>query len=383
MAMVMVMVMLTVAAGARRRLKLARQRSECFWPGAWPITSVDAGATVRLKIEGTRRLAAEGRVGPRFWGQADSGRGQSGGLKREERSALPRGVRSGRAMASQSQIAKSAAFPIRLADADLVLFYSLAFLIVDGAQSVLAGFFVIPSDGVQNVFASLNGINAGQLLAFIAICSVLKSEPDSVVLSRSDFIVLALCATLLLPPVQNFQFVGATIAGLYLWLYRPYNAQLASVGQLWLAISFNQVWGRLFFKIVFAPLVQAEAFVIAELGGLLGLGLNRDGITLASSSGWSIFIAEPCSSFHNISLSILVWLSLIKLNGATVGRRTLIALGTGALAIICLNAFRILLMATSEEAYHYWHEGGGTVIYSCLTLAAIAFPTILSLRFRE
>lgn len=77
---------------------------------------------------------------------------------------------------------------------------------------------------------------------------------------------------------------------------------------------------------------------------------------------------------------MLVWLSLIKLAGSKVSGSNLMALGIGILAIVCLNVLRILLMTPSEEAYHFWHEGGGATLFSCFTFGAIAGPTSLSLR---
>jgi len=186
---------------------------------------------------------------------------------------------------------------------------------------------------------------------------------------------------LFLPPVsQHFAFLGATIAGLYFWLRRPHNAQLAQVGQLWLAISVYESLGRLFFKLVSAPIIQAEVSIIAKVGPLLGFAVSLDGIRLTSPNGWFIYILESCSSFHNVSLAILVWLSLVKLGRAEIRGRQLIALGAAILAIICLNVLRILLMTPSQEFFFFWHDGNGTIIFSCLTFLAVAVPTGASLR---
>ena len=111
-------------------------------------------------------------------------------------------------------------------------------------------------------------------------------------------------------PKQSLPFVGATIAGVYFWRRRPYNAQLASAGQLWLAISVYRLWGRLFFQVVCAPIIEAEVFVIAKAGQLLGFGLSLDGICIISPNGWFVYVMEGCSSFHNASLAVLVWSSL-------------------------------------------------------------------------
>jgi hypothetical protein len=275
-----------------------------------------------------------------------------------------------------------AALALKLTDADVLLFYTFSLLAVGYIQRFLDAYLHGAQRSAFEVAVTYE-VNAGELLAFVAIYSILKSKIDTVRLSRVDFAVISACAMFFLPPNPSLPFVGATIAGLYFWRRHPCNAQLGSAGQLWLAISFYRFWGRHFFQIVSAPIIQAEAFVIAKAGQLFGFGLSLDGIRLYSPNGSFVFILEGCSSFHNASLAVLIWLSLIKLAGAKVSGSELMALGVGILAIVCLNVLRILLMTPSGEAYLFWHEGSGATIFSCLTLGAIAGPTIISLRLRS
>ena len=267
-----------------------------------------------------------------------------------------------------------AASRLKLADTDVLLFYTFALFAIGSVQRFLDG----------DTIASLFEFNAGELLAFFAIYSVLKSKIDTVVLSRADFAIISACALFFLLPVsQHFAFMGATIAGLYFWLRRPRNAQLVHVAQLWLAISLYESLGRLFFKFVSAPIILGEVYIIAKIGPLLGFAVSTDGIRLTSPNGWYIYILESCSSFHNVSLAVLVWLSLVKLARAEVRVAQLFALGAAILAIICLNVLRILLMTPSQESFYFWHGESGTNIFSCLTFLAVAVPTVISLRLRD
>jgi exosortase/archaeosortase family protein len=279
-----------------------------------------------------------------------------------------------RILSRDSSDGRLAVSRLKLADTDVLLLYTLALFAIGGVQRFLDG----------EPLSSLFEVNAGELLALVAIYSVLKSKIDAVVLSRVDFAVISGCAMLLMLPVsQHFAFLGAAIAGLYFWLRRPPNAQLAHMGQLWIAVAGYESLGRLFFKLVSAPIIQAEVFIIAKLGPLLGFAIGMDGIRLTSSDGWFIYIMERCSSFHNISLAVLIWLSLVKLGRAEIRTAQLIALGAAILTIICLNMLRILLMTPSPEAHHFWHQGNGTIIFSCLTFLAVAVPTAISLRLRD
>ena len=134
------------------------------------------------------------------------------------------------------------------------------------------------------------------------------------------------------------------------------------------------------FRIFSAPILRLETLAIARLGQDLGLELTVRGAELAGSNGWSVYVLAPCSSFHNLSLAALVWLSLLKLGRETIRRPAWAALIAGAALIILLNASRILLMTPSEAQYQYWHDGMGRSLFVCLTFAAIALPTLLAMR---
>jgi hypothetical protein len=274
-----------------------------------------------------------------------------------------------------SQIELSQAW-FKLCDADVLFVFTLALFSVVGAERVVSANLI----SLQSAISALLEINAGELLAIIAIYSVLKSNRTTIVLTKVDLTTVSACAIFFLLPERHLPFLGSTLAGVYLWRRYRRDDPLASVGQLWVAISAHEVWGPLFFKIVSAPIIKMEVVVIAMVGQLLGFGLSVDGVILRSPTGWGVFMMEACSSFHNVSLAVLVWLSLLKLSAAAISRPNLVALGVGVCAIICLNVLRILFMTRSAEAYHYWHEGSGALIFSCLALAAVALPTMISVR---
>lgn len=262
---------------------------------------------------------------------------------------------------------------LRLGDADVLLAYSFALFVIAGVQRFLD----------DNSFDALREFNAGEILALCAIYSVLTAKTGVIALSRADFAVISACALLMLPPVsQHFAFLGAGLAGLYFVLHYPRHTALAQVGQLWLAISCYESFGQLFFKLVSAPLMQAELSVIALIGPPLGFPVSKDGIRIVSPDGWFIFMLERCSAFHNISLAILMWLSFLKLAGAEARRPQLVALGVAVLSIFLLNGWRMLLMTPSPAAYDFWHGGAGALLFSCGAFFAVALPTALSLRRR-
>ena len=229
----------------------------------------------------------------------------------------------------------------------------------------------------------LFNLNGGEALALAATVSVALSARATLRFSGLDLAVLGLASFTFVPSFPGTApFVGATLAGGWLWAARRDDANVVSLAQLWLTLSAHGLWGRLLFKVVSVPVLRLETIVVAGMGNWLGFGLVRSGAQLRGPSGWSVYILDQCSSFHNLSLAMLVWVALLKLSGRMAGRREWTALAIGALLIVLLNVARILLMSRSEADYQYWHAGGGESLFACLTLAAIALPTLRAL-FRD
>ena len=268
---------------------------------------------------------------------------------------------------------------IAFADADLILAYCLAVFVA----AVIGKWVGLPAAhgvGFGNAF-DIADINAGEALALGAMVSIALGARQILRLTSSDILVIMAGALFFLPSAPpSSPFIGATAAGLYFWWARRDSTALSSLGQLWIAISAHAAWGPFVFRILSAPILRLETSVIAALGHVAGLGLVVRDAQVAAPSGWSVYILGPCSSFHNLSLAMLVWLSLLKLGRDRIAAPAWGALFAGAGLIILLNMLRILLMTLSEADYYYWHDGSGRSIFICLTLAAIAWPTVLSRR---
>jgi exosortase/archaeosortase family protein len=266
-----------------------------------------------------------------------------------------------------------------LADADLIFAYSLSIIVA----AVVGKWIGFPDAHatVAGIALNIADINAGEALAACAMASIAFGARRTLALTATDILVIIAAALFFLPPApSNSPFIGATLAGLYFWRGRRDIPALASLGQLWIAISAHAAWGPFVFRIISEPILRLETLTIAALGRAAGLGLVVRDAELAAPSGWSVYILGPCSSFHNLSLAVLVWLSLLKLGRDPIKSSAWAALFLGAVLIIILNILRILLMMGSEADYYYWHDGPGRSLFICLTLAAIALPTVLSRR---
>jgi len=92
-----------------------------------------------------------------------------------------------------------------------------------------------------------------------------------------------------------------------------------------LALTGTLIWGRLFLEVI-APttLLRLDARFVSLLSGM-----PSEGNVVNFSGGGPIPIAPGCSSLHNMSLAVLMWITAVKLLDLTMTRRVL---ATGLLA---------------------------------------------------
>ncbi|MBE7182229.1 MAG: hypothetical protein INR71_13675 [Terriglobus roseus] len=220
--------------------------------------------------------------------------------------------------------------------------------------------------------------NVGEAFGLAASLSlVLADRHWRVSLTGSDVAVLVLSALAWFVPEQHGVYLATTLAGLWLLLRGRSDQRLADIGQIWLALSVYELWGKLVFKLAYQTIEVVEVSLIYTVGRLFYGGLGVDGASLSIRGDWSIVVLEGCSSFHNLSLTALIWLSILKIAEQRVSVAAFRALGVSACLVIAINVTRILLMLPSREAYIFWHDGAGSSLVALSSVLAAILPVLL------
>jgi len=92
-------------------------------------------------------------------------------------------------------------------------------------------------------------------------------------------------------------------------------------------------------------------------------------------SGFGIVIIGSCSSFHNLSLALLCWVTLSRLWHLSWRVRDFVIGGIVGATMILFNVARLCLMGWDVDLYHYWHDGIGAEIFAIgasLTILSIS-----------
>ncbi|RBP13740.1 exosortase/archaeosortase family protein [Roseiarcus fermentans] len=252
----------------------------------------------------------------------------------------------------------------RVGDREIVLAFVVGVAVAISWRSVVAW-----SHGDFSAVAlrDHSGVGAGELLALGVLAYLGLGIGRDDLLTRSDLAVMAACSLAFAFPMRMAAAVPLIVAGLKLLFHK--NARISSIGQVLLALVGYEWLGPLLFHLVSPTLLEIETTVVQAALAPLNGGFARDGLAISAPTWSGVVVEEGCSAFHNISLSTLIWISLLKLQTLTMRSvYVLIALAMAA-ATILLNTLRIVLMAQSPELYDYWHNGAGVPIVTFVMLA--------------
>lgn len=225
--------------------------------------------------------------------------------------------------------------------------------------------------------------NIGEMFGVAAIVSlILAGAQTLVIFTRADLVVLVCSALAWFVPEQHGVYIALTLAGGWFAISRRSDKLMSSIAQIWIALSVHELWGKLIFKVAYQSVAAVEVGLLYRIGRLFYGGLDMDGATLSIRSDWSIVVLEGCSSFHNLSLTVLIWLSILKIAERPASPAALRALVVSASLIIAINIARILVMLPSREAYLFWHDGTGSTFVALTSVLAAILPILYCLESR-
>ena len=243
-------------------------------------------------------------------------------------------------------------------------------------NQLLASVGQAASASTGQLLSDLAAASVFQIMAWFAIFRLLSlSDRTEAAEMRDVLIALALCLPLFLPTTRTIK-VLALGAAVFVYLRGRRDPKLRAVGVVLAALTIQEYWGHIVFDMFALPLLRAETAVVGTLMHALRAGtVWRDNI-IAGPSGFGIVVYSGCSSFHNLSLAMLCWLTVSRVrNQDWRPRDFLTGLAIGAAMIAC-NVVRLCLMAWSPGFYEYWHNGFGAEIFA---VGASVMVLVLSL----
>jgi hypothetical protein len=244
------------------------------------------------------------------------------------------------------------------------------------ATACLAGYALIAGNfdligGVEGEPETVGAKSVFQFVAWYASIQLLfESETEARAVPADLAVALVACFAPVLIWTPFVTGTALTAVGLYLWATSSGDSKLKAAAVILVALSVNIYWAPKIFEIVSLPLLRADAAFVAAL-----LSLSVPDVawsdTIITSAGHSIGLYGPCSSFHNISLGLLCWITVTKLIRSEWMASDLMFALAITLAVLVLNTARLALMAHGQATFDFWHDGMGGVVFAWFTTATV------------
>jgi hypothetical protein len=240
----------------------------------------------------------------------------------------------------------------------------------------------LPSLSMAKVFTNLAEVGIFQYMAWYAIFRLLSMSDPTPSGEWRDFLVAAIFCLLLFLPTSRFIWIAATGIASYLWVFVSGDRNMRAAGIVLAALAVQQFWGHIFFSLVAFPLLRAETAMIGTMLEVTRPGTVWQDNVITGPSGYGIIIYTGCSSFHNLSLAFLCWVTLTRLRMiAWRGRDFRNGILVGVVMLL-LNLARIYMMGLNYDLYYFWHEGMGADIFAIGASLIIISLTLYLTRLR-
>jgi hypothetical protein len=232
----------------------------------------------------------------------------------------------------------------------------------------------------EQLLAGLGAVGVFQLMAWFAIFRLLASSGPAPVAQLGDFLIaLALCCSVFVPSPHSIWLTALGIA-IYYALVNGGDLKLRAAAIVLAALSVQEFWGRVVFKLFALPLLRAETAVVGTMLEAIRPGtVWRDNL-ITGPSGHGIIVYDFCSSFHNLLVAALCWLTISSLRDHGWQARDFMTGGVVGVTMALCNVMRLCLLAWDANLYQYWHNEAGKTIFDLGSSTAILVISVYGSR---
>jgi hypothetical protein len=242
-----------------------------------------------------------------------------------------------------------------------VFIWAVAILFLNQMIAVVKEF---PVASLEALFTDLGTVGIFQYMAWYAVLRLLVASDRITVARPQHVVIIAALCLLMFVPTSRMVWIAASGVAIYMWFSGALDAKLRAAGIVLAALSVQELWGRVLFSLIELPLLRAEAAIVGTTMSAAQPGTVWHDNFIMGPSGHGIVIIGPCSSFHNVSLAMLCWVTVSKLSHQNWRVRDFVTGGVIGITMILLNLARLFLMAWDRNLHEYWHGGPGSEIFA-------------------
>jgi exosortase/archaeosortase family protein len=212
------------------------------------------------------------------------------------------------------------------------------------------------------------GINPIFWFVLVVAVAIAFEADEAAPLRRGDGPVAGAVLLLALVPVNWAASAGVLIAACWLLLTSPRGSRGRRVGVILLALTASLIWGHIVLILLGDWLVWLDARFVSWLAGTQSQG----NLVSFTAGGNPFAVAYGCSSMHNITMAIQLWVAMIQLLRIPIGLRVILVGLAAIVGNVLVNGLRLATIAHNRETFDYWHEGSGSVLFAWAAIFVVA-----------
>ena len=220
-----------------------------------------------------------------------------------------------------------------------------------------------PVASPEQLLSDVSAVGIFQLMAWYAVFRLLTSSGPGPVAQLRDIVIALGLSCFIFARSPHSIWVTALGISVYCWRVSGSDPKLRAAGTVMAALSVQEFWGGIVFNLFALPLLHAETAVVGTLLQVVRPGTVWWDNVITGPTGHGIIVYDFCSSFHNLSVATLCWLTVRALQDHSWQARDFVTGGVVGTTMLLCNVTRLCLMAWNTDLYQYWHNGAGTVIF--------------------
>jgi hypothetical protein len=209
---------------------------------------------------------------------------------------------------------------------------------------------------------------------FAGISTLLQEDGDEI--RSADLAVGGVFLILVILPIFSLSWVAVTGLSLYILMFANDGTSRKRGALILLALTVPMLWSGLIFRLFMGPILEVDASLVAWI-----LGTDRVGSTFRFADGSGYVVVLPaCSSFANISLAFLCWVSITQWAKHRWSAMDIVWSLLACASVIAVNVTRISLMGLSPWHHHLLHNEWGEMVANFIILGLIVGFCVIGTR---
>jgi exosortase/archaeosortase family protein len=210
---------------------------------------------------------------------------------------------------------------------------------------------------------------------FAALSLALRRNGDEEVNTVDSLVGVAVLFLVAVPLPEPSWFALALVA-LYVLRTSQAGSTIRRSALIFLAVTVPMCWGPFLLHAFAQPFLWTDALFVSNL-----IGTEQTGnlVKFADGSGYFQIFPE-CSSYHNISLALLAWISVSQLVEHKWSPKDLFWCLLAVLSVLAVNVTRIGLIGLYRDHFETIHGPFGSTVADCVSLSLILAICLLGVR---